>query len=96
MKVVDDAHFFEERREQKINPLPAVDEERRDDRITKQQPDDKKERAVTDARQHGDAGVSQQVTEALTFRQKLHTGRHAAREIEQHECEQRRRSKEND
>src|SRR5688500_12467521 len=61
LQVVDDAYLFQPRRQQKVYPFPAVEEQARDDRVAETQPDDQEHRPVPDAREYRYAEIGQQM-----------------------------------
>src|SRR6185369_7444873 len=83
-------------RQEEVEPLPTVKQKRRNDRIANEQPNDEEERAVTDAREYRDAGVSQKLRQTTPLGKVTHALRVKVREIKQQHCDHGRRSKEDD
>ena len=63
---MNDTDLFQQRRHQKIEPLPTVKQYRWNNRVADKQSNHYKERSVTDARESSDSRISQDLSQSLS------------------------------
>ena len=70
---MDDADLFQEWRQQKIDPLPTIKDQRGNDWIAKEQSHHQKESAVPDARQNRNCDVPKEMVHAWPIKKQPRT-----------------------
>src|SRR4051812_16085607 len=89
-----DANFFEQRRKQEVDELPAVNGQRRDDWIAEKQADQEENRAVPNAGQYCDGHIGKRIFDSASLEKTLHSIARAEWKIEQKKRDDGGRDKE--
>ena len=63
MEIVDDTDLLQQWWQQEVEPFPTIKHQCGNDRVAEEQSDNQEKRAVADAREDGDSGVSQQLAQ---------------------------------